>query len=148
MGALDGLKYSNSHYFNKAMGWKGLLIEADPVNYKQLVMNRQNELVPPIHAAVCDEEREVHWVQGQGAVGGIVEFAPKRFQDYFWGKWKILGAEVVKCLPLSRIVQNATGDREAFFDFFSLDVEGMTYHHVFGILILSCILSNNNIINF
>ena len=132
MGALDGLKYSNSHYFHEAMGWRGLLIEADPVNYRELVNNRQNELVTPVHAAVCDEEREVHWVQGKGAVSGIVEFSPKEFRDYFWGNGGIAGAQVVKCLPLNRIVQNATGDNgEVFFDFFSLDVEGVSVFSLF-----------------
>jgi hypothetical protein len=89
MGALDGITYSNSFYFNGALDWKGVLIEANPNNYKKLVLNRQFELVTPIHAAVCDKEKDVHWVSrnaGNGATGGIFEFAPKEFQEKWWSK--------------------------------------------------------------
>eukprot|EP00956_Cyclotella_meneghiniana_P021912 scaffold40607_cov38-Cyclotella_meneghiniana.AAC.4 len=47
----------NSFYLNQAMSWKRLLIEANPDNFKKLVSNRRNELVPPIHAAVCDVKK-------------------------------------------------------------------------------------------
>ncbi|KAL7479027.1 hypothetical protein ACHAWX_000289 [Stephanocyclus meneghinianus] len=128
MGALDGKRFSNSYYFNQAMGWKGLLIEASPENYEQLKVNRQDELVPPIHAAVCNEERDVHWIS-QGAVGGIVEFAPKSFQERWWKKDAIDNAAVIKCMPLNQIIRNTTIGSEdgVFFDFFSLDVEGAEY---------------------
>jgi hypothetical protein len=132
MGALDGITYSNSFYFNGALDWKGVLIEANPNNYKKLVLNRQFELVTPIHAAVCDKEKDVHWVSrnaGNGATGGIFEFAPKEFQEKWWSKKLIDNALVIKCLPLSTIILNTTArtNGHAFFDFFSLGVEGAEY---------------------
>ena len=128
MGALDGERYSNSLFFNRALDWKGLLVEADPNNYKKLIENRKNELVTPVHAAVCDKKQDVHWVSYAhgGAVGGILEFAPKHFKDQWWNEKLIRNAPVIKCLPLNDIVRNANIDENghAFFDFFSLDVEG------------------------
>ena len=128
MGALDGIRYSNSLFFNQALDWKGLLIEADPNNYKKLVDNRKNELVTPIHAAVCDKKQDVHWVSRAwgGPTAGILEFAPKHFQEIWWDEKMISRAPVIKCLPLNDIVHNASVERDgrAFFDFFSLDVEG------------------------
>eukprot|EP00956_Cyclotella_meneghiniana_P018351 scaffold30523_cov37-Cyclotella_meneghiniana.AAC.8 len=125
MGALDGLRFSNSFYFNQAMSWKGLLIEANPDNYKQLISNRRNELVPPIHAAVCDVEKDVHWIS-KGPVGGIVEFAPESFKRQWWSKSMIDNADAVTCMPLNQIIWNVTRQAgvKPFFDFFSLDVEG------------------------
>jgi FkbM family methyltransferase len=128
MGALDGQKYSNSFYFNKARDWKGLLVEANPMNYARLIENRQNELVTPVHAAVCDKEQDVHWISA-GAMGGIVEFAPEGFKKQWWNGKMIENAVVIKCLPLNQIISDAniTTDGHAFFDFYSLDVEGGEY---------------------
>ena len=35
-GALDGLFFSNSAWLESTLGWKGLLVEADPVNFVKL----------------------------------------------------------------------------------------------------------------
>ena len=128
MGALDGKRYSNSYYFNKALNWMGLLVEASPENYAKLIENRQNELVSPVNAAVCDKEQDIHWIS-KGAVGGIVEFAPESFKKQQWDENLINNADVIKCLPLNQIIidANITTDGHAFFDFFSLDVEGGEY---------------------
>ena len=40
MGALDGLKYSNSYAFEHALGWSGVLIEANPASCAKLFRNR------------------------------------------------------------------------------------------------------------
>ena len=46
-GALDGETRSNSLFFERFRGWTGLLIEADPVNYQQMVSkNRRAYMVP------------------------------------------------------------------------------------------------------
>jgi len=80
MGALDGVIYSNSHVYHHAMDWKGLLIEASPKNYKNLVKNRKNEIAV-VNAGVCGEERDLHWVdKSSGAVRGFLEFAAESFQ--------------------------------------------------------------------
>lgn len=128
MGALDGETYSNSLYFNQALNWKGLLVEASPINYAKLIEKRQDELVPPVNAAVCDKEQDIHWIS-KGPVGGIVEFAPEGFKKRWWNEKTIKNAEVIKCLPLNKIISNAniTTNGHAFFDFFSLDVEGGEY---------------------
>ena len=42
IGALDGMQYSNSWFFEKALKWNTLLIEAQFDNYNKLVKNRPN----------------------------------------------------------------------------------------------------------
>ena len=42
MGALDGLTLSVSLFFERHLNWKGLLIEANPLNYELVVKNRPN----------------------------------------------------------------------------------------------------------
>ena len=51
MGALNGLTFSNSYLFAKAMQWTGLLIEASPRHYAKLVHHRPESTA--VHAVVC-----------------------------------------------------------------------------------------------
>jgi FkbM family methyltransferase len=41
IGAHDGVSYSNSFYFEKVRGWKGICIEPNPDVFAQLAQNRQ-----------------------------------------------------------------------------------------------------------
>jgi len=123
MGALDGVTFSNSYLFNKQFNWKGLLIEPSPAYYEQLVQNRPNEIAL-VHAAVCDSEQTLHFVNN-GAVGGIYEFAPQSFRDQWWPgvTFDSPNVQEVTCKTLQKIIQQHFGDT-TYFDFFSLDVEG------------------------
>jgi hypothetical protein len=42
LGAFDGIRESNSHFFDYCLGWKGLLLEGNPVIYASLLENRPN----------------------------------------------------------------------------------------------------------
>jgi len=123
MGALNGKRYSNSHAFHKVLYWKGLLIEGSPRSYKELKVNRPNELFT-VHAGVCGEEMMLHYVDTAAeAVRGFVEFAAESFQKQWWTKQQIKDAIKVQCRPLKDILIDTVGP-EFHFDFFSLDIEG------------------------
>jgi FkbM family methyltransferase len=68
IGALDGIRYSNSYFFERALGWKSILIEANPISYEQLVRNRPGAI--NVHAAMCPG-RDTAFI-GTGATGGVV----------------------------------------------------------------------------
>jgi len=126
MGALDGIRYSNSHVFNQRFNWTGVLIEANPNSFKKLEQNRPHEL-SRVHAAVCSQRQTVHFVQnGNVETTGIWEFATESFRQTFWPKVKIENTQPVECVPLREILQTSVPD-QFFFDFFSLDVEGAEY---------------------
>jgi FkbM family methyltransferase len=126
MGGLDGVRFSNTHVFHKGLDWKGVLVEASPKNYKNLVRNRPNEIAN-VHAAVCEKRMELHWVEGRdAAVGGIQEFTPESFQKKWWTKEAIHNAQTIQCMPLKDIIEEHVG-KNFFFDFFSLDIEGSEY---------------------
>lgn len=42
LGAFDGVKESNTRFFDECLGWTGLLIEGNPKKYSQLIANRPN----------------------------------------------------------------------------------------------------------
>ena len=42
LGAFDGIRESNTHFYDYCLGWNGLLLEGNPVKYKDLLINRPN----------------------------------------------------------------------------------------------------------
>ncbi|MEI0527846.1 FkbM family methyltransferase [Brachyspira intermedia] len=52
IGAHDGISGSTTLIFEK-LGWKGICVEANPINYEQLLKNRKNSLC--INAAVSNQ---------------------------------------------------------------------------------------------
>lgn len=42
VGAHDGITYSNSCFFEKELGWKGICVEALPKEYEKLALNRNS----------------------------------------------------------------------------------------------------------
>lgn len=119
LGALDGITFSNTHAFSKALDWSGVLIEASPGNAAKLSQNRPNDIC--VNAAVCQTSGIVHYVEG-AAVGGIWEFMADGYRSH-WHKGKtIANTAEVSCRPLADIVKMHT--EQTFFDLLSLDVEG------------------------
>lgn len=123
MGGFTGIHFSNSYVFHKALDWKGVMIEASPTNYEQLIKNRPDEIAT-VNAGVCDDEKDLHWVNTRkGAVSGFVEFAAESFKEQWWSENDIKNAKLVKCRTLKNVLLEAVGENY-FFDFFSLDIEG------------------------
>ena len=122
MGGLDGERFSNSYIFHNALDWKGVLVEASPTNYAEMIKNRPNEIAN-VNAGICGEEKDLHWVNSEGpeegAVNGFLEFAAETFQQQWWTKKDIDNAKVIKCRTLKNVLKETVGDH-FHFDFFSL----------------------------
>ena len=129
IGALDGLKYSNTFLLEHALGFGGVLIEGHPINAKKLARYRgagglfqwgqrgRNHIV---REAVCSGRGTLTYtgLPGLGTAGGIEQMAPgykaawkSRFKHNF----------TVPCRPIGEMIRGA-GLKHV--DFFSLDVEG------------------------
>jgi FkbM family methyltransferase len=123
MGALDGIMFSNTLALETLLGWRGVLIEASPVNYGLLQEQRKTQVV--INAAVCDEVRTVHYMEsGDTAVRGIVEFMAPSFVSQWHTTYRpeqIDQFPSIPCVPLDLLL-GLYGLRH--INFFSLDVEG------------------------
>ena len=142
MGALDGVTFSNSHVFNKGLDWKDVLVELTPDNYKKLVVNRpiEHELAL-VNAGVCADPQTLHYFstvdngvlydkggykdRRSGAVSGIYEFAAESFIRRYWKNIPMNDPRVkeIECDTLDSLLLKNTPE-QAYFDFFSLDVEG------------------------
>ena len=126
MGALDGITYSNSYVFNKALEWKGVLIELLLPSYEKLKVNRHNEHAV-INAGVCDSPKKLHYyeVADNPAVGGIYEFTAQSFREHWWSNISLddPGLKEIECDTLdSLLLKNVP--TQSYWDLFSLDVEG------------------------
>ena len=126
MGALDGRKFSNSFVFNQGFGWKGVLIEANPITFTKLKDNRPKELAL-VHGAVCDRPKTVHWVEdpARPQIGGILEFADPKFIAKWWPDELLQKKTEIQCVPFGQLLDKYSPVQ--YFDFLSLDVEGAEY---------------------
>ena len=67
-GALDGETRSNTLFFERFRNWTGLLIEADPINYQQILLKNRKAYMVPSCAAVTDYPAEVCTSSGSSIV--------------------------------------------------------------------------------
>ena len=125
IGALDGELFSNTYFYEHALGWKGILVEANPANAAKLrTAPRPRSAIFTLAVCGIDEGFQhpgnLTFSKAGGAVATAVDHAAPGFLD----NWKdTLGAERVSvpCVPLQLLI-DATGLWD--IDLFSLDVEG------------------------
>lgn len=126
IGALDGLKGSNTFMLERCLGWTGLLIEGSPMNFKALKQSGRKAVLR--HSAICAE--------GTGSVnmsfparetlsptGGQSDRVPAKT---LWAiQQQNLGLTTVEvpCRPLTALMDGAH-TLNSTVDFLSLDVEG------------------------
>ncbi len=111
MGAFDGVAESNSRFFERCLGWSGLLIEASPPIFSKLVQNR-----PHAHklnlAPTCGSDYEtVSFLPTKYTNAAVVDETNAHFER----------SVKVHCGPLKSYLQALD---IVHIDFFSLDVEG------------------------
>lgn len=116
LGAMDGITYSNTLFFEKELGWNGVLIE--PTNqFNQLKNNRPNCI--NINCAISEIDGEVEFI-GNLALGGITN---TMHENHRIG-WKLDeqgNTYMVKSIPISEAISHLNLRK---IDLFSIDVEG------------------------
>ena len=139
LGALDGSSGTRSMTFEleNTFGWKRILIEGNPTYVKALKARSPHAL--SVSAAICDQERKVHFSDA-AYVGGIIEFMDEKFlQQYHaavynaqrdktnvssvdWSQPAVSAlAHEIDCVPLATVLHKA---HARHVNFFILDVEG------------------------
>jgi len=126
LGGLDGVTYSNSHFFHHGLGWKGVLIEPNPKSFAALQINRPMD--DTFNYAVCSKSTEVTFIDsGNHGVTGVLDFMAPSFVAGWHGGDK---SHITKigCEPLSKILERSTlATKTTTIDFLSLDVEGAEF---------------------
>jgi FkbM family methyltransferase len=106
MGGLDGWKFSNTFNFEHCLGWNGMLIEAQPDNYRKMIQHRP--CTQNVWSAACPT--------------GVGHIYMTRKEGVSSASSEMVGlGDMVPCRPLSAIFEE---HHVTWIDFFSLDVEG------------------------
>ena len=135
VGAMDGIKDSNTYAFYKQLGWKGVNIEIDPDNMEALAYNRNKDLAN-VHAAVCsDSEQTVHYAIGKEDLryGRLWEYASNAHKQQHWTGMTMYNTIPMKCTPLQSILDKTVGTNRIFFDLGVFDIEGSEFNALLGI---------------
>lgn len=128
VGSGDGDKQSNTYalYNLQDIGWRGVNVEVDPVNYEKLIDNRKDDT--NVHASTfCSESQEViHYAKPKAddEVGGLWEYSTPEQRNQWWHEYT-LDLVPVQCTPLQDIIDEAAIDTtdKQYFDFMSLNIE-------------------------
>ena len=110
LGALDGVTYSNTKFFEDKLEFKGVLIEPGE-SYEQLVVNR-GKTNRCYRYAVSRTEGVTSYV-GQGALAGIPHSMPSAQRRQSGRPYR------VNTVPLSKLLVGLD-----YIDILSIDVEG------------------------
>jgi FkbM family methyltransferase len=115
LGAMDGITYSNTLFFEESMGWSGILIEPTVYQYNQLIHNRPN--CHNFNYAIHTTEGSSDFF-GDHALGGLAESMSERHKR----AWNVDHKKsVVQSIPIKKLIKNIKTD---LVDLFSIDVEG------------------------
>jgi hypothetical protein len=128
LGGFDGLRASNTRFFDVCLGWQGALVEANPMIFPQLKRNRKNAHRMSF-AATCPD-------------GDQLSNSTQRTVEYFKVKWsnaaQVPGVQsMYHSLPATRRVQVPCGSLTPVLStlfpqnepihFMSVDVSGAEY---------------------
>ena len=127
LGAYNGLSMSNTLLLERCLGWRGLLIEAQPTNFAAL--NRSGRSAAMAHASTAcgwgSSTGVARVTLAAGPTAGQVESMAKSFVRQYYGRGGGVGGTVeVPCRPLGSLMAASGADGGAGWDFLSLDVEG------------------------
>jgi hypothetical protein len=114
LGAIDGIKYSNSKFFEDYLGFTGILIEPT-IQYNNLIINRPQ--CKNYNYAIYNKEENVKFI-GQDATAGILNNVPE-----FMYNMHLRGHPIydVRGIPIKNILNK---ENIKYIDIFFIDVEG------------------------
>lgn len=121
-GALDGLLHSNTLYFEREMGWRGVLIEPIAQLAEQAMRNRPGATVYPVALAATERE-EVFQISSVVGWSGFARVPHERRAS------RPIWPVKVRTLPLAELLRDVGAPR---VDYLSLDLEGAEFEVLAG----------------
>lgn len=133
IGGYDGERFSNTLFFERSRGWKGLLVEANPVVFN--IMKEKDRKCWMINACVSSTVSEMTLLIA-GELTSAKELVSQEMKDRIKSAiprykerkdWAGAGEQmIVKCYTLQDMLAQTL--QTTHIDYFSLDVEGAEMH--------------------
>ena len=120
LGALDGVKYSNTKFFEDTLGWTGVLIEPLSDQFEKCKVNRPKSKIYNYIASNSEGSKNLYQ---NDATSSVTDHTSSRHFDKFH-KHKNINVLSIECKKLGDILHDAG---ITYIDFWSLDVEGAEY---------------------
>lgn len=120
-GAGDGVRASNTLFFEEQLGWTGLLVEGSTENFVALVKGGRRRKAKKAFAAVCERGGSAKFV-GDGLAAGAVQDMTRRHVEGWGRHFRSLEVYDVPCERMDTLVTRAGLGRVV--DLWSVDVEG------------------------
>lgn len=120
-GAGNGIRDSNTLFFEEQLGWSGLLVEGSTENFLALFADGRRKRSVKTYAAVCERRGMTKFV-GDGQAAGAVEDMTRHHVESWGRHFKSLEVYDVPCERMDRMVERAGLGR--VIDFWSVDLEG------------------------
>ncbi len=119
-GAVDGVLYSNTKFFEETLGWTGILVEPNPFMFTKLCLNRPNNNLMCTIISDQKETLEFNVCANVPAVCSVEKTKPEKFENEYYRYSQMLK---IKSIPVSldAIVENSGVPR---IDLMVLDLEG------------------------
>lgn len=121
IGAFDGVQHSNTLTLERYFGWKGLLVEADPCLFEQVVKNRPGcgSWSGAVAPQSSNRYHEKWRFTRNGMWGGLSVYLPPAWQDE--AARLCVTSIYVPVKTLQEILEETTPPQ---IDYLSLDIEG------------------------
>lgn len=125
IGAYDGIRYSNTYFFEKHLGWKGICIEPIPNVFESLLKNRNCICIQGCVSPESKQEEFLHLKGRTEMLSGLLSAYPsihieriKYELEKYGGSYEIIQ---VMCYPLDDLLKM---HQLHHVDLLSLDTEG------------------------
>ncbi len=118
IGGYDGIKHSNTLYLEKALDWRGLLVEADPDLFVKMARNRPG-CQHDNRAAYCVTDHSARFSRGD-QWGGVYNFLPQAWKD------EAIDRKTPECWVNTATLNTLLSQHNCpmIIDYLSLDIEG------------------------
>ena len=119
-GAIDGVMYSNTKFFEESLSWRGILVEPNPFMFSRLAINRPNNKL--ICAAISDQKTSLSFnvCMNVPAVCSLQMTKPEKFDNEYYANSQMLKINTIP-VSLDTIIENSGVER---IDLCVLDLEG------------------------
>jgi len=84
MGALNGLTYSNTKFYEDTLGWTGILVEANPIVFASLVGHRPNNILMNVVCSDLTEPVTFCICENVPAVSSVEATTPSNFHHVYY----------------------------------------------------------------